>query len=379
MDMEVQKFLRNQKGVEPAAALGLLVDNLNIRLAFHPTDPLVILNYGLVDSPKYNPIVRECRGLTLELGTWNIVARAFPRFFNAGECSADDEAFNWCGMTCQEKCDGSLAILYYYNGSWRVNTRGSFAKGEMSPGLGKTWEEVFWECLRVPRLKELHTSCSFVFELCSPFNKIVRNYSAPTAFLLTAFSNEYDMECLPSGMDLVAQKLGVERPKTYHLDSFYKIQEWLKTIEDATFEGVVVRDSFGRRLKIKNARYVALHHLRGEGNNLFHPRHLMPFLLSEKQSEVDELIIYFPEVAETFNRLRKILDDAKENMLQVWMEAKNFASQKDFALYILPRTVLSPILFQARKENAEPMRFWRDNADLLLKTLFHREASPHGV
>jgi hypothetical protein len=72
--LEVQRLLRSGKTLaDLAAEYGLRVTN-------HESEPLVILNYTQTDSPKRDAVVQECRGLTLEVGTWDVVARAFPRF-----------------------------------------------------------------------------------------------------------------------------------------------------------------------------------------------------------------------------------------------------------------------------------------------------------
>lgn len=78
-ELEVQKYLRSGKTLEQ------LTSELGIKVTHHSSDPLVILNYCQIDSPKFHPITLECRGLVLEKQSWNIVARSFKRFFNFGE------------------------------------------------------------------------------------------------------------------------------------------------------------------------------------------------------------------------------------------------------------------------------------------------------
>jgi hypothetical protein len=133
--LEVQRLLRSGK------TLADLTAEYGVRVTTHESEPLVILNYSQTDSPKRDPVVQECRGLTLEVGTWDVRARSFSRFFNAGECPDLEQKFDFENFTAQAKEDGSLMLLYCYQGSWRVNTRGSFAQGEICPGAGKTWEE----------------------------------------------------------------------------------------------------------------------------------------------------------------------------------------------------------------------------------------------
>jgi hypothetical protein len=76
--LAVQEYLKTK-------TLDNLHDELAIEINRHDTLPLAILNYNQIKSPKKHPIVLECRGLVLEIETWKIIARSFPRFFNFGE------------------------------------------------------------------------------------------------------------------------------------------------------------------------------------------------------------------------------------------------------------------------------------------------------
>lgn len=79
--MEVQDFLRKYGEF----GLTLLNAQYGIVATKDEEGKRVILNYDQIESPKFDPIVKECRGLCLEIGTWNILARGFFRFFNIGE------------------------------------------------------------------------------------------------------------------------------------------------------------------------------------------------------------------------------------------------------------------------------------------------------
>lgn len=371
MQLETQKYLRS-KGGDPVWAVSTLANALSIKVTFHSNEPLVILNYNHIDSPKLHPIVRECRGLTLELGTWQIVARALSRFFNAGECLDEERLFDWSIFSCQEKLDGSLMLMYWYNGAWRTNTRGSFADGEINPKtpIGKTWSELFFQAINKPYLKQLDKGCTYVFEFCSPYNKIIRRYDDIMLYLLTVIVNNEPYELISSECHAIASGLKVLRPRTYDLNSFGDIRRWLASIDDATFEGVVVRDKHCRRLKIKNSRYVELHRIRGEHGDLFNPKRLMPFLLSDKPSDLKQLLEVFPETLPAVNQCNAVLEAAKLKLLSVWREAKQIVSQKEFALYVLQRTQLHSILFEARKHGQDPEKIWKDSGEFLYKTLF---------
>jgi hypothetical protein len=45
----------------------------------------VVLNYDQIESPRFDPIVDECRALILKKNTWGVLARGYDRFYNVGE------------------------------------------------------------------------------------------------------------------------------------------------------------------------------------------------------------------------------------------------------------------------------------------------------
>lgn len=357
--MLTQKYLRC------GGTLEVLKDKLDIEVTEHPELPLVILNYSQIDSPRYHPIVRECRGLILEKGSWDIVCRSFPRFFNHGECRSDDERFNWDEPQATTKEDGSLLHLWFYEGRWRVSTRRSFAGGLMHPSIDLTWEQCFWSAIDQAQVGLLHPAFTYVFEMCSPFNKIVRRYPSPMLFLLTVFHNESgreidDLTCLAA-----AQGLKVKRPASYEFSSADEVKRTLESHPDPTFEGFVLKDKNGRRLKIKNQKYVALHHLKGEGDNLFHPKYLLPFVLAENGEE-NELLTYFEEARPFYEKVKAQVDQMKASMMTLWEKTKGMVEQREFASWVKDHP-LSTVLFKARKEGREPLVVLKECENVLLK------------
>jgi len=180
--LEVQKYLRSGKTFKE-----LEVD-LSISTYEHPTLPLVGAKYSQIESPKTNHIVKECRGIVLEKDTHNVIAKPFPRFFNAGEDLEEFKKFNWNNFVCTTKEDGSLAIIYYYQNIWHMNTSGSFGLGEVNFS-GKIWRELFWQTFdKVGGLKDkLNPKYTYVFELCTPYNKVIRPYKDDKIFGLGVF------------------------------------------------------------------------------------------------------------------------------------------------------------------------------------------------
>lgn len=369
-----------QAALRGGATLESLSQELHLAINRHPSKPLVNFKYDQIDSPKLHPIVRECRGIVLEEGTWNLVAKAFNRFFNVGEDAEDFAKFDWSDFCCTSKEDGSLILLYHYDGEWRVNTSGSFGFGEVQ-GYSMTWKDLFWSTSKIPpeRLHGLegHT---LVFELCTPYNKVVRRYASPRVYLLSAFRcekdgwEEYKSEEVRSLYGLFGRLQGcnVLLPDHYTFPSKDDITNFLISKEDVdkTFEGVILRDSTNRRYKWKTKTYVAFHQLKDNGNILL-PKRVVPIVLS---GEIDEVVATLPETKTAMFEARDILDAAYKGLIALWHKAKDAGTQKDYAMMVKDHP-LAALLFNMRKHHPggteENLRLlWRKADELLVNKLF---------
>jgi hypothetical protein len=368
--LEVQKYLLAGKTYED------LNDELAIKATFHPTLPLVILGYSQIDSPKVNEIVRECRGLTLDSRDNSVVGLCMARFFNWGEVQEEQQLFDFSDFTVQEKCDGSLCTIFNFEGGWYANTRGSFGLDTVQ-GSQYTWQELFCKALGLKSLHELdlNKGLTYTCEFCSIYNKIVKTHPEPVMYLLTAFDNSTLQELDPVAVDQLALAARFKRPQRYDFKSIEEIQEFLRQCAetDPTYEGVVLCDKDFRRWKCKSLTYLALHHLRGEGDNLFHPKHLLPFILT---GEEDELLLFYPETKEAYTEVKCKVLLAYINMLETWIEHKDIEEQRAFAQTIIGKTPFTSILFNVRKKQGKEQKLgdlkkeWREAESLILKAVF---------
>lgn len=360
--MEVQSWIK-MYGVESLGELGITVKR-------HESLPLMILNYSQIDSPKTHPVVRECRGLVLNTDDFSLVARAFPRFFNLGEIPEEDKDFQFVDCEIQSKEDGSLMLLYWFNGSWRINTRNGFGDGDMD-GTGMTWEQGFCSAMGVKNLVDfdinfsLPKNVTYVLEFCSKWNKIVRRYEVPTCYLLTGYFGGQELSSVLA--DEMANGVFL-RPTVFQFRDIDELRGYLKDNGevDPTFEGFVLRDPNGKRLKVKSERYLNLHRIRGNNGSIVHPKHLLPFVLSGEDSE---LLTYFPEVREEFEHVKAVTESAYRELSAIWNQYKNVADQKEFALAVKDHR-LSPVLFTVRKKKADLREEWLKSGDLILNRLF---------
>jgi hypothetical protein len=364
--LAVQQFLQSKTFDDLTSELGITVKK-------HDTLPLAIVNYDQIESPKTHPVVRECRGLVLHTDTKAVVAKSFSRFFNWGEVQEEMGTFDFSDFIVTSKEDGSLCVIYYFDGKWYANTRGSFGLDNMQH-QSFTWQEGFCKALGVSDLQEvdafLDRSVTYICEFCSPWNKIVRRYEKPVMYLLTAFIGEQEVH-----WDKIDKWAGTifKMPERYEFHSIEEIQAFLsaQAAADPTFEGVVIRDKHGNRWKIKSATYLGLHKLRGEGDNVYNPKNLLPFIMS---GEEDELLTYFNEVRCTYFELKSNVQKAYISLLETWVEHRHIEDQKEFALAVKDHP-FAAVLFSLRKKHGVSQTTkllkeeWKSASALILKKL----------
>lgn len=361
--LEVQRVLRDGRTLDD------LKSELGIVCTRHETLPLVILNYDQIHSPKLHPITRECRGLVLETGSWNLVARSMRRFFNWGEVPEEMDQFDFSDFVVQTKEDGSLALLYRYQGEWRINTRGAFAQDPL-PFQSFSWEQGILRGLGLSARSELDRhlpdGVTYIAEFCSPWNKVVRRYEAPVMYLLTAFEGVRELS-LDETDALARDAVLFRQPQRHHFRDLAEVQAFLaeSAERDPTYEGVVLRDARNHRWKVKSPTYLGLHRLKGDGENLWNPKNLLPFILS---GDTDELLTYFSEVKPALDHYAAQYERLRHEVLDLWSTTRDIPEQKEFALAVKPHR-LSSVLFEARKSGRDPAEVLRGRPELLLKIL----------
>lgn len=377
--LKVQEYLKTR-------SLEHLKNELGIKIKEHDVLPLVILNYDQLNSSKLNPISMECRGLILEKDSWRVVAKGFTRFFNFGEALEITNNFDWSNpVECHAKEDGSYINVFWYGdptaprAQWRMSTRGSFGTDELLGTNGDRWLDLVHGLLPNNFINEARKDVNYVFELTSPFNKVVRHYPQPQLVLLSAFNTidgEYEAEMTSEFCDLEAIRWGFRRPESYKVLHYKQVESLLKLKEssDPTFEGFVLQDINGLRIKCKTTTYMALHRLRGEGDNMYSPKNLVPLILA---NEGDEILTYFPEIKETWDRMSKEIEAAYTKLVDVWWQSQDYEEQKAFAIYITKRnpTPFSAILFRMKQDgllhDEDALKAaWRHSPEAILKHVF---------
>jgi len=206
----------------------------------HPSLPLTIWNY--TEKVQYENLWDEvtlmCRGLVTD-NNGDIVATPFQKFFNIEEGKFEPtEKFE-----VYEKMDGSLGIVFWYEGQWVVATRGSFTSDQAIKAR---------EILRKYNTDIMFRHLTFCFEIIYMENRIVLDYGDDEKLVLLGTfdknGKEYDVE--------MWREYGFDVVKKYDGISDYKqLKEMVKNDQ----EGFVVKFSNGDRVKVKGAEYLRLH------------------------------------------------------------------------------------------------------------------------
>jgi RNA ligase len=223
----------------------------------HPTLPIDIYNYSreCQFSQAWDGITLNMRGTVLDR-EGNVVARAFPKFFNMEEHKSEDipnEEFE-----VFEKMDGSLGILFHYADEWHLVTKGSFTSDQAKKGR---------ELLNKYKYDRLLTGFTYLFEIIYKENRIVCSYDYEDLILLAVIDNKdgYEIKIHDNRIHLegirianLFENLGFKIVKKYDAVNDYK---QLKSIIDDNAEGFVIKFKSGFRMKIKGEEYVRLHRL----------------------------------------------------------------------------------------------------------------------
>lgn len=285
---------------------------------------LYCLKYGPA-ADKSSNIVRVCRGAVVELNECDghrVVAYAFDRFFNVGEFQAAE--IDWESARVFEKHDGSLIKLFHHEQfGWIVSTSGTVGANIRFGEMDMTFEDLFWRAYDASYSREkLDPSVIYVFELCTPDNKVVVDHKFDYLPLLAARDartmEEIYVESF-SGLFAIATEYG-------HWSDIGKLIEWANERKGAEHEGFIVVDKDWNRIKVKGESYVQMHRTKGNGDPSF-------FELW-KNDDLVEFWTYFPEFKERFQKKLSRIEDAAF-FVEGFVREYSHMDQKEFAAQVL--------------------------------------------
>ncbi|MEV7373181.1 RNA ligase [Streptomyces sp. NPDC090301] len=228
----------------------------------HPELPLSIYTYtrACQYAQHWNEATTRCRGLVADDADGRIVALPLPKFFNVSEHAAGrpyapplpDEPFE-----VYDKVDGSLGVVFHYDGRWHVASKGSFTS------VQATWAQ---RRLDAADTAGLTPGVTYLAEILHPGNRIVVNYGDRRDLVLLAAFDRDGTEVPLAEAATGWQRVGsvVRTWPAMDLAELVALTE-SNTLPDGhratgtDAEGFVLRFASGRRAKAKLAEYVRLH------------------------------------------------------------------------------------------------------------------------
>lgn len=327
---------------------------------------LVSLKYHQIESPMAEAIVRQCRGIVLDQDNgWKVVARPFDKFFNYGEGHAAQ--LDWNTARVQEKLDGSLMSMYWYDGAWNVASSGTPDAGGDVNGNTMTFADLFWNVFeKLAYAQPANTDTTYMFELMTKFNRVVVPHNEDRLVLIGIRHTATGEEETVNGPSDITW----ERVREFPLQSIADVETTFQTLDPLKQEGYVVVDGGFNRVKVKHPGYVAIHHMR-DG---FGPKTALEIVRS---GETSELLTHFPEWRGEVDAIRGNFDGLVAELEAEYEKIRHIPVQKDFALKAV-KTRCSSALFTLRSGRTPSIRRFlaEMNISSLMELLGLREVSP---
>jgi hypothetical protein len=340
----VQKFLKSGKSFE---------DLYNEHKVNHKIiNNKVCLNYSTLESDISNPLACECRGLVLDVNTFEVIAYPFNRFFNYNTDGIPN-IIDFNHARYENKLDGTCLIVYwdYNQNKWCSGTRSlceanlpidnydlSFSKladlacNEML--INKEYKgslHTLMNCLNDSNILEAKER-TFIFELTSPMNRIVCDYKDTKLTLLGVRNNLTFKEELPKNwiLDEVKRMYNINTSKVFDFNNFTNAYEEIQQWDPKDREGVVLIDNNFNRAKIKSNKYTNYNKKRDAfcTSKLGSTRNCISAVFS---GDDDDLVGMLPEYVS--NRLLKIKEAIKillNDTIQYYNSIKHITERKDF-------------------------------------------------
>lgn len=318
MQLKVLDLINNNKD------WGKILSSPPYNLIIKWKEPFVLLKYNQLSSDMREEICQDCRGIILKKTAdgFKVASMRFKKFFNYGEDKAAKLDLSEPVLVSQ-KIDGSLIGVWYDEDTgWHVSTSGNVdaSDSELQFQTDKlhTYYDLFMEAFNKYNLSfdMFDKRYTTYYELVSPYNRVVVPYKETKLYWLGARDNqtlkEYNFKDMPKHLTDV--------PKYYECSSIEEIKAKVDNIstEDEHFEGFVIEDCRGERIKLKSPSYMNLFFIKGDG--IFSEKKILKIILEE---EDDDILAYFPEYKPDFDRIRRLLSIYITDIKKALKEAKN--------------------------------------------------------
>lgn len=277
----------------------------NMQISIKQKGNLCLFKY-LPGADFYDPIVCEARGIIIDITTLGVVCIGFNKFFNHHEPYAAE--IDWDNCKIQDKKDGSIIKLFYYNDKWNFATNYMIdaEDAEISDFKHKNYLELIKDAINYKDInyEVLNKDYTYIFELVDPIMHPVK-YDCIKLYHIGTRNNKTLEELIVD--------IGIEKPEEYDLHSLEEVISFVESMnkEEVTQEGVVVVDKNWNRIKIKNITYLQLHYL---NSGIITNKEKIIELLHADDIDVEYLIQQFPQYEMVFNFYMKEEQNLEEKL-----------------------------------------------------------------
>jgi len=308
----------------------------------HPTLPLTIWNYTEIVQYEglWDEVTLSCRGLVTD-DKGIVIARPFRKFFNIEE----GKHIPTSSFEVYEKMDGSLIIVFWYDGGWVVASRGSFSSDQAVAA-----SKIFFDKLD----HNFSIGITYLFEFTANWNRIVVDYGdVDNLTLLGAIRTDDETEATYEQLEMIASGANCDVVKRYDGIKDYST---LKGIIKDNQEGFVIRFSNGDRMKIKGDEYLRLHKIMTEVSTksvweILSNGDNMEGLLKDVPDEFyDKIKEYETELRTNYNKIETICINRFNELKH--LQKKEYAEEVKWHKY-------SSVLFSMYNGKPIPPTIWK--------------------
>ena len=357
---------------------------------------LIMFKYSQQDSDLSNDIVKECRGIILDEDTLEPISVPYFKFFNYSEPHAAE--IDWSSAKVLTKIDGSLIkVVKFSDQEILVSTNGVIDafKCELNSQVSSPYDnfgELFWAAIRNQMIDcghslddtdpvewladKLLSNTTYMFELCSKYNKIVVQHDEPKLYF-HGWRDNISLNEMP--FNICSLAIIFDCPMVYNLKS---LDECIVATQAMPWdeEGYVVVDKNFNRVKIKSGAYLMAHKLANNGNMSI--RRAIDVYMA---GECDEILAYFPEYKSAFDEIDKRFNAKVRELgslaiiLFTRIDDGSLPFRKDQAAWIISNTKHSGILFKLLNGynvgNSANISQYLDETKQVMIDLYHKNAS----
>ena len=264
-------------------------------------DGRVLIRYHRNKCDMTDPFVQQCRGIVWDIDKCQTVCRSFTT-----RHPYDSQLFNSTTSEVTEIIDGTMVNLYYYQGEWKLSTKGCLDANTAFWSSNFSFGELFQQVWSIDS-QVLNPKYCYSFVLSHPDNRIVTNVDQANLYLIQV-TDPTDDKCyrpyhgMSTTPDWLPNTGSFKFPQRHSPANITKLET---SISDLTYEhpGYMIFCDNGVRMRLDNPKYQRVISLRGNTPNRFLNMLKLGKHSPDSNSVIDEYLGYYPEETEIWERL----------------------------------------------------------------------------